>query len=136
MTTIKQLKTGGKVFFPQTIAEAVIVQNDQEINTLCEVLQKKIESIDASEELTITPEGTSISITHTNEISENTTPEPVMIQHDKKGHIIVTKPYGKLFVKVTDDEYRNYSGSEDTCINFGDDFQIQEDNIILKWNNI
>lgn len=135
MTTIKQLKSGGKVFFPQTVAEAVIVQDEYGISTLEQTLQRKIENISTTEELQVTKKGNSIEITHSENIEANDSPEPLLIQH-KKGHIVYTKPYGKIFVKVMDEQYKSYSGTDNTNINFGDDFQIQEDNITLRWNNI
>lgn len=135
MLAIKQLKSGGKVFFPQTVAEAVVVQDEKGINTLADTLQRKIEEVTVTDELTVTPSGTSVEITHTNDIDENSTPEPLQIQYNSKGHIIVTKPYGKLFIKVNDNE-KEYSGATDVTLNFGDDFQMNQDDITLRWNNI
>lgn len=136
MLTIKQLKSGGKVFFPQTVAEAVVVQDEKGINTLADTLRRKIEEVTVTNELTITSNSTSVKITHTNDIDENSTPEPLQIQHNSKGHIIVTKPYGKLFIKVNDNDEKEYSGATDVALNFGDDFQMNQDNITLRWNNI
>lgn len=136
MITIKRLKSGNKVFFPQTIAEAIIVQDEQGINTLEHTLQRKLEDVKTSDELTVIKKGTSIEITHSENIEANENPEPLMIQHDKKGHVVYTKPYGKIYVKVMDNKHKEYSGSEDIDINFGDDFQIHDDNITLRWNNI
>ena len=135
MLAIKQLKSGGKVFFPQTVAEAVVVQDEKGINTLADTLQRKIEEVIVTDELTVTSNSTSVEITHTNDIDENSTPEPLQIQHNSKGHIIVTKPYGKLFIKVNDNE-KEYSGATDVTLNFGDDFQMDQDDITLRWNNI
>lgn len=135
MLAIKQLKSGGKVFFPQTVAEAVVVQDEKGISTLADTLQRKIEEVTVTNELTITSSGTSVEITHTNDIDENSTPEPLQIQHNSKGHIIVTKPYGKLLIKVNDNK-KEYSGATDVTLNFGDDFQMDQDDITLRWNNI
>lgn len=136
MISIKQLKSGNKVFFPQTIAEAVVVQDEYGVNTLEQVLHRKIENISTTEELTVTNENNSTKITHTNEITANDNLEPLLIQHDSKGHIINAKPHNKLYVMVGGTTYTSYSGAQDSEINFGDDFQIQEDNITLRWNNI
>ena len=136
MIAIKQLKSGNKVFFPQTIAEAVIVQDEQGISTLEQTLQRKIEHITSTEELSITKENGSIEITHSGNIEPNEVPEPLLVQHDNKGHIVYTKPYGKIYVKVMDETHKTYSGTDDVDISFGDDFQIQDDNITLRWNNI
>ena len=74
--TIKQLKQHGQIFVPQTTAEAVLVKDGEEVITLDNMLEKKIEQI-------ITPAGSglqafkqekNIILTHSNSITANESP--------------------------------------------------------------
>ena len=136
--TVKQLKQSGETFFPQTVAEAVLVKNNGNIITLNNALEKKLESI-------ITPAGSGLSsyiqdksviVTHSNTITANDSPTPIQIQYDNRGHIINTVPFGKTVVTVNKNTYTVLDGAVDKNINFGDDFNIDNNNIKLNWNNI
>lgn len=137
--TIKQLAQNGTIFVPQTVAEAVVVKNGEQIITLDQVLDKKIEEIvtPVDSGLQTTRNGKSVIITHSNEITTNTEPQPLLIQHDSRGHIIYTKAAGKLIVQVNSKPLLAVDGSQDQELKFGSDFEIDEDKqIILKWTQL
>lgn len=123
--------------FPQTIAEAVLVNGDQ-VTTLDKVLPKKIEQIITSDNsgLTASKQGTSVVITHTNKIMPNEVPKSYLIQYDQNGHIVNTEPIKRQITTVNNTVYSQYDGSADSNINFGDDFTINNNNISLKWEDI
>ena len=123
--------------FPQTVAEAVLINGDQ-VTTLDKVLPKKIENIITSNNsgLTVSKQGTSITIAHTNKITPNEIPKSYLIQYDQNGHIVSTKPIKKQITTVNNIVYSQYDGNADSNINFGDDFTINNNNISLKWEDI
>lgn len=123
--------------FPQTVAEAVLINGDQ-VTTLDKVLPKKIENIITPNNsgLTVSKQGTSITIAHTNKITPNEIPKSYLIQYDQNGHIISTEPIKKQITTVNNIVYSQYDGNADSNINFGDDFTINNNNISLKWENI
>ena len=123
--------------FPQTVAEAVLINGDQ-VTTLDKVLPKKIENIITSNNsgLTVSKQGTSITIAHTNKITPNEIPKSYLIQYDQNGHIISTEPIKKQITTVNNIVYSQYDGNADSNINFGDDFTINNNNISLKWEDI
>lgn len=123
--------------FPQTVAEAVLINGDQ-VTTLDKVLPKKIENIITSNNsgLTVSKQGTSITIAHTNKITPNEIPKSYLIQYDQNGHIISTEPIKKQITTVNNIIYSQYDGNADSNINFGDDFTINNNSISLKWEDI
>lgn len=123
--------------FPQTVAEAVLVNGDQ-VTTLDKVLPKKIEQIITPDNsgLTAFKQGTSVVVTHTNKITPNETPKSYLIQYDQNGHIINAEPIKKQITTVNNVVYSQYDGNTDSNINFGDDFTINNNNISLKWGTI
>ena len=123
--------------FPQTVAEAVLINGDQ-VTTLDKVLPKKIENIITPNNsgLTVSKQGTSITIAHTNKITPNKIPKSYLIQYDQNGHIVSTKPIKKQITTVNNIVYSQYDGNADSNINFGDDFTINNNNISLKWEDI
>lgn len=123
--------------FPQTVAEAVLINGDQ-VTTLDKVLPKKIENIITPNNsgLTVSKQGTSITIVHTNKIIPNEIPKSYLIQYDQNGHIVSTKPIKKQITTVNNIVYSQYDGNADSNINFGDDFTINNNNISLKWEDI
>lgn len=138
--TLKQLKKSGEVFAPQTVAEAVLVKDGEEISRLDTVLEKKIEAIvtPAGSGVFAYPQGKSVIITHSNTITATESPAPVQVQYDNRGHIISAIPFGKTVVSVNGGTvYAVLDGTEDKQLSFGDDFDVDENNNIkLKWNNI
>ena len=123
--------------FPQTVAEAVLINGDQ-VTTLDKVLPKKIENIITPNNsgLTVSKQGTSITIAHTNKITPNEIPKSYLIQYDQNGHIVSTEPIKKQITTVNNIVYSQYDGNVDSNINFGDDFTINNNNISLKWGDI
>ena len=123
--------------FPQTVAEAVLVNGDQ-ITTLDKVLPKKIEQIITPDNsgLTASKQGTSVVVTHTNKIIPNEAPKSYLIQYDQNGHIVSTEPIKKQITTVNNAVYSQYDGNVDSNINFGDDFTINNNNISLRWEDI
>lgn len=123
--------------FPQTVAEAVLINGDQ-VTTLDKVLPKKIENIITfnNSGLTVSKQGTSITIAHTNKITPNEIPKSYLIQYDQNGHIVSTEPIKKQITTVNNIVYSQYDGNTDSNINFGDDFTINNNNISLKWEDI
>lgn len=123
--------------FPQTVAEAILINGDQ-VTTLDKVLPKKIENIITSNNsgLTVSKQGTSITIAHTNKITPNEIPKSYLIQYDQNGHIVSTEPIKKQITTVNNIVYSQYDGNTDSNINFGDDFTINNNSISLKWEDI
>lgn len=123
--------------FPQTVAEAVLI-NDDQVTTLDKVLPKKIEQIITPDNsgLTASKQGTSVVVTHTNKIMPNEAPKSYLIQYDQNGHIVSTEPIKKQITTVNNIVYSQYDGNVDSNINFGDDFTINNNNISLKWEDI
>lgn len=123
--------------FPQTVAEAVLVNGDQ-VTTLDKVLPKKIEQIITPDNsgLTAFKQGTSVVVTHTNKITPNETPKSYLIQYDQNGHIINAEPTKKQITTVNNAVYSQYDGNTNSNINFGDDFTINNNSISLKWGTI
>ena len=123
--------------FPQTVAEAVLVNGDQ-VTTLDKVLPKKIEQIITPDNsgLTASKQGTQVVVTHTNKIIPNEAPKSYLIQYDQNGHIVSAEPIKKQITTVNNAIYSQYDGNADSNINFGDDFIINNNNISLRWENI
>lgn len=123
--------------FPQTVAEAVLINGDQ-VTTLDKVLPKKIENIITPNNsgLTVSKQGTSITIAHTNKITPNEILKSYLIQYDQNGHIVSTEPIKKQITTVNNIVYSQYDGNADSNINFGDDFTINNNSISLKWEGI
>lgn len=123
--------------FPQTVAEAVLVNGDQ-VTTLDKVLPKKIEQVitPGNSGLTASKQGTSVVVTHTNKITPNEVPKSYLIQYDQNGHIINAEPIKKQITTVNNAVYSQYDGNTDSNINFGDDFTVNNNNISLKWEDI
>ena len=123
--------------FPQTVAEAVLVNGDQ-VTTLDKVLPKKIEQVitPGNSGLTASKQGTSVVVTHTNKITPNEVPKSYLIQYDQNGHIINAEPIKKQITTVNNAVYSQYDGNTDSNTNFGDDFTINNNNISLKWEDL
>ena len=133
---VKVILTNDQVF-PQTVAEAVLVNGNQ-VTTLDKVLPKKIEQIITPDNsgLTTSKQGTSVIVTHTNKIMPNEAPKSYLIQYDQNGHIVSTEPIKKQITTVNNAVYSQYDGNTDSNINFGDDFTINNNNISLRWEDI
>lgn len=137
--TIKQLKQHGQIFIPQTTAEAVLVKDGEEIITLDNMLERKVEQVitPAGSGLSAYRQGKNVILTHSNSITANESPSPVKVKYDSRGHIVETIPTSAITVIVDQEGYLQYNGSEDRNLILGNDFEIDKDNkIILKWNHL
>lgn len=137
--TIKQLKQHGQIFIPQTTAEAVLVKDGEEIITLDNMLERKVEQVitPAGSGLSAYRQGKNVILTHSNSITANEFPSSVKVKYDSRGHIVETIPTSAITVIVDQEGYLQYNGSEDRNLLLGNDFEIDEDNkIILKWNHL
>ena len=95
--------------FPQTVAEAVLVNGDQ-VTTLDKVLPKKIEQIITPDNsgLITSKQGTQVVVTHTNKIIPNEAPKSYLIQYDQNGHIVSAEPIKKQITTVNNAIYSQY----------------------------
>lgn len=136
---IKQLQQNNQILFPQTSAEAVLVKKGKTVITLDQALDFKIEKVNTPENSGLIAEksGQEVTIQHSNPLIEpNKTTEPLLVQYDQRGHIIDTAPVGKFRIFVNGNKTLEADGSQDTSMNFGDDFTIDNSNIQLKWTYI
>lgn len=131
---IKQLKQHDEVFVPITTAEAVLVRHSGTIAPLSRVLNEKIETIDVTEDpsLEVQKDGPLVLLRHTSKITANNAPQPLLLRHDSAGHIVETQPMGRLTVNVNNAVHLEVDGTNDTSLNMGDDFTV--DNMIIKLN--
>lgn len=136
---IKQLSQNSKIIFPQTVSEAVLVKKGAAVITLDRALSFKLESVEApaGSGLNTYQQGTTVLVTHANpSITPNDQPEPLLVQHDDKGHIIASKPAKSFIVTVNGQQFVESNGAEEKILPLGDDFTVDNNNIALKWNNI
>lgn len=137
MLNIKQLKQNGTIFVPQTVAEAVLIKKDSLVVTLDKVINSKVDSVTSNETsgLTTTRIGNNIDITHSNNVESITENKPLQISYDNHGHITNSSPFGALTIIVGNKEIIKADGSTNQQLNFGDDFQSEQNTITLKWDN-
>lgn len=137
--TVKQLKQNNQIIVPQTIAEAVLVKQNNTVITLDTVLKNKQNTIITPSDsgLTQYEQNNSVILTHSTSITANEKPKAILVQHDNHGHIITTEPMKKLTVSLEDKPIIEHDGSADNDLNFGDDFELDITNTIkLKFNNL
>lgn len=77
------------------------------------------------------------------QISENkkiifpqTSAEAVLVKDNGKIITLDKRLNKKTIIVVNGNTYKTISGSANQQINFGNDFEVNNDNIGLKWNNI
>ncbi len=135
---IKQLKQNNQIFVPQTTAEAVLVKHNNITITLDKALERKIEAVvtPLGSGLDYTVSGKTIILTHSNSIEPKEEVKPLQVKFDNRGHIVETKPMGKLTVVVNNTKYIESDGTQDNALLFGDDFRTDNNFIALNWNNI
>lgn len=135
--SIKQLKQQNKIIAPQTIAEAVLVKHNDTIQRLDTILSVKKEQVitPAGSGVKAIDNGTSVILTHSNEITPIEKAMPLSVKYDNRGHIIEAKPLGKLSIVVNNELHIEHDGSQDQLLQMGDDFTLDENNKIkLNWN--
>lgn len=136
---LKQLKKSGKIIFPQTSAEAVLVKQNNNIVTLNKALESKQNVIitPADSGLAQVYQNNTVILTHSNNITANEKPQALLIKYDSHGHITETVPSGKTTISVQNTPIIESDNSEDQSLNFTDDFEIiDKNNIKLKFNNL
>lgn len=136
---IKQLSQNGKIFVPQTTAEAVLVKNENEVTTLDTALSKK-------QPIIITPAGSglvqysqtdSVIITHSNTVTATDTLQNMLISHDGHGHITKSVPVGKTIITINGTSVITSGNISDQSLNFGENFELDSNkDVQLKWNNL
>lgn len=136
---IKFLKQNEEPFLPVTAAEAVMVNHVTGVRRLDEVLKFKIEEV-------VTPVGSGLTsyrlndgvvIAHSNNIDPSVDElKPKIIKYDNRGHIIEASDFGKLKVTVNGNLHKQYDGSAETFIHFGEDFMDSNGYIQIRWNNL
>ena len=136
-TEVRRLKQGTTVFFPQTVADAVIVKDGSEVTTLKEVINRKVSIINskANSGIIVSRTGTSVDISHTNQVTPIEAIQPMQIAFDNNGHITNTLPLGKLVIMANSEKVLEADGTSDQELIFGDDFQKDNNIITLRWNN-
>lgn len=137
--TVKQLTQNGEIIIPQTTAEAVLVKTSEHVvTTLNRVLESKqnIITTPAGSGLSLYDQGNGAILTHSNNITANTAPEHLLIQHDSHGHIIASTKIGTKIISMHNTPIMNNNTVEDQTLNFGDDFKLDQNNIKLNWNTL
>lgn len=136
---LKKILIDNEQVAPQTIAEAVLVKTIlNKIEPLSKVLNRKIETIESAQGsgIEVNKDGYKITLNHSNKIAPNTQPEPLLIQHDINGHIVNTQKVQPYRIIVKDKEHQLYDGSSETTLQFGDDFELENNKLKISWNNI
>ena len=137
--TVKQLTQNGEIIVPQTTAEAVLVKTQSNVvTTLNRVLETKqnIITTPAGSGLSLYDQGNGAILTHSNNITVNSIPEHLLIQHDSHGHIIASEKIGSKIISVQNVPVINSNATQEQNLNFGDDFKLDQNNIKLNWNNL
>ena len=131
-----RIQQNGSQVAPQTVDKAVLVRVSNNTTTLDKVLLTKIDSVENTDKtLDITQEGTKVTINHLTRITPNDKPENLLTQVDQSGHIISLKKVKPQKVIINGEQYNSYDGNTESNIEFGDDFQIINKQINLRWGN-
>ena len=136
--TVKQLRQNNQVFAPQTVAEAVLVNdNDTQVITLDKMLNRKLENIQTTDNsgLNVQKQGVNVTIEHSNQIQGTDVISPKQFSVDNNGHIKKIIPVNPLEIDINNNTI-SYDGSQKSSLQFGDDFIKNEDIITLNWNNL
>ena len=137
--TVKQLSQNQEIIAPQTVAEAVLVKNNDNVITLNTALSYKQDNIitPVSSGLKIIPQNNSVILTHTNSVEATDTLAPRLIKYDSTGHIIESAVEGTITIKINSETIIESGTQENQTINFGDDFRKDEQNNIgLNWKQL
>ena len=138
--TIKSLNQNNEQFAPQTVAEAVLVKRKGKVIKLDEYLQYKQDQLSAPAGSGLTlysnEDSDTTLITHSNSIDPTDSLQVRLFKYDNRGHIIESAVQGKLSIKVQGETIMQSGNTVDQIINFGDDFNVDNNNINLNWNNV
>lgn len=137
--TVKQLSQNNEIIAPQTVAEAVLVKNNDTVIRLDTLLSYKQDIIitPAGSGLKMYQQNNSVILTHNNSIEATDSLEPRLFKYDSNGHVTESAVEGKLIVKLNDETILESGTVQNQSINFGDDFKKDEQNNIgLNWNSL
>ena len=132
---IKKLVHQSKVIVPQTVAEAVLVKEGDSAVLLPTVLDRKLEQIitPAGSGLSSYRQGNNVYITHESSIAPNESATVNKIKYDSRGHIVETSEPSSMIITLNNKTIVDYNGNSDQGINFGDDFTMGDNQLILQW---
>lgn len=126
----------GNQIAPQTVDKAVLVRVFDTTTTLDKVLLTKVDSVKNTDNtLNIIQEGTEVTINHSTNVTPNDKPENLLTQINSSGHIVKLERVKPQNIIVNGATYNSYDGNTQSNIEFGDDFQIINKQINLRWGN-
>ena len=133
---LTRILQNGNQIAPQTVDKAVLVRLFDTVTTLDKVLLTKVDSVKNTDNtLNIIQEGTEVTINHSTNITTNDKPENLFTQINSSGHIVNLERVKPQNIIVNGAKYNSYDGNTESNIEFGDDFQIINKQINLRWGN-
>ena len=133
---LTRILQNGNQIAPQTLDKAVLVKVFDTVTTLDKVLLTKVDSVkNTDNSLDIIQEGTKVTINHLTKVTSNDKPENLLIQINSSGHIVKLERVKPQNIIVNGTNYNSYDGNTESNIEFGDDFQIINKQINLRWGN-
>ena len=133
---LTRILQNGNQIAPQTVDKAVLVRVFDTTTTLDKVLLTKVDSVKNTDNtLDIIQEGTKVTINHLTKVTSNDKPENLLIQINSSGHIVNLERVKPQNIIVNGSKYNSYDGNTESNIEFGDDFQIINKQINLRWGN-
>ena len=133
---LTRILQNGNQIAPQTVDKAVLVRVFDTTTTLDKVLLTKVDSVKNTDNtLNIIQEGTEVTINHSTNVTPNDKPENLLTQINSSGHIVNLERVKPQNIIVNGADYNSYDGNTESNIEFGDDFQIINKQINLRWGN-
>ena len=133
---LTRILQNGNQIAPQTLDKAVLVRVFDTTTTLDKVLLTKVDSVKNTDNtLNIIQEGTEVTINHSTNVTSNDKPENLLTQINSSGHIVNLERVKPQNIIVNGANYNSYDGNTESNIEFGDDFQIINKQINLRWGN-
>ena len=133
---LTRILQNGNQIAPQTLDKAVLVRVFDTTTTLDKVLLTKVDSVKNTDNtLNIIQEGTKVTINHLTNVTSNDKPENLLTQINSSGHIVKLERVKPQNIIVNGANYNSYDGNAESNIEFGDDFQIINKQINLRWGN-
>ena len=133
---LTRILQNGNQIAPQTVDKAVLVKVFNTTTTLDKVLLTKVDSVKNTDNtLNIIQEGTEVTINHSTNVTSNDKPENLLTQINSSGHIVNLERVKPQNIIVNGAKYNSYDGNAESNIEFGDDFQIINKQINLRWGN-
>lgn len=133
---LTRILQNGNQIAPQTLDKAVLVRVFDTTTTLDKVLLTKVDSVKNTDNtLNIIQEGTKVTINHLTNVTSNDKPENLLTQINSSGHIVKLERVKPQNIIVNGANYNSYDGNTESNIEFGDDFQIINKQINLRWGN-